>query len=335
MVALTFREVLKASPTVAEVHVPAVGGKKKPRGFGDCIGKAEKKTLYVSRVVKNADEIIAWAKAQGFEKVVTANDLHVTVAFSRNPVEWQDAGDSFDALKVGAANDREIKPRGDKGAVVLRFDFPELEKRWQEFKDIGCSWDWPGYQPHVTISYAASGMDLSKVEPYAGDIILGPERFDTVDEDWTAKVVEKRDRWSVEARIVKVDAAQRLAFGFFSVVEKNGARVVDSEDDRIAPDELEKAAYGHVLNARIASDSHDRIGVGKLVESVVFTKEKTDAMVACLKDAGVDATIDIPAVAWWGGYYVEDDAVWKAVQDGDYVSFSIGGTAQRNPANGQ
>lgn len=141
--------------------------------------------------------------------------------------------------------------------------------------------------------------------------------------------------WAVEARIVKLDAEQRLAFGFFSVVEKNGARVVDSEDDRIAPDELEKAAYGHVLNARIASDSHDRIGVGKLVESVVFTKEKTDAMVACLKDVGVDATIDIQAVAWWGGYYVEDDAVWKAVQDGDYVSFSIGGTAQRNPANGQ
>ncbi len=149
------------------------------------------------------------------------------------------------------------------------------------------------------------------------------------------QAVTSADKWTLDAKITKLDEDKRLAFGFFSVVEKNGERVVDSEDDRIAPDEIEKAAYGHVLNARIASDSHERMGVGKLIESVVFTPEKTAAMVKALAEIGVVAKIDIPAVAWWGGYHINDDAVWKSIKAGNLPSFSIGGTGKRSPADGQ
>lgn len=118
----------------------------------------------------------------------------------------------------------------------------------------------------------------------------------------------------------KVDEDQRLVFGWFSVVEVDGEAVVDREGDVISPEELEKAAYNFVLKARIAGEVHMRKGVGDLVESIMFTKEKQEAL-----------GIDLGMVGWWGGFKVSDDTVWKAVQAGDYAMFSIGGTGTRVP----
>ena len=134
---------------------------------------------------------------------------------------------------------------------------------------------------------------------------------------------------SVSARIVKTDDERRHVFGFFSVAKIGDDLVVDHEGDTIDPEELETAAYNHVLEARIAGENHVRKGVGDLIESMVFDPEKNKAIVKALKAVGIEATIDIPAVGWWGGYHVHDDVVWKAVKDGDYVSFSIGGSADR------
>lgn len=134
---------------------------------------------------------------------------------------------------------------------------------------------------------------------------------------------------STKASIVKFDDERRHVFGIFSVAKVGEDLVIDHEDDSIDPDDLEEAAYGHVLDARIAGENHLRKGVGDLIESVVLTPEKCAAMVKALGETGIVAKIDVPAVVWWGGYHVHDDAVWKAVKDGEYVSFSIGGTADR------
>lgn len=67
--------------------------------------------------------------------------------------------------------------RFDGGAVVLRLDSPELQRRWRELRDAGASWDYPDYRPHVTITYDGDGVDLDAVEPYAGPLIFGPEEF--------------------------------------------------------------------------------------------------------------------------------------------------------------
>ncbi|MGY0793098.1 XkdF-like putative serine protease domain-containing protein [Azospirillum argentinense] len=142
------------------------------------------------------------------------------------------------------------------------------------------------------------------------------------------------ERFTLSANICKVDDDQRLVFGWFSIVEIDGQPVTDREGDRIAPDELEPAAYGHVLNARVASDTHVLIGVGKLVESCVFTLEKQQAMVASLITMGIPAVMDLHCVGWWGGYYITDDKVWAEIKAGNYVSFSIGGTGTRTPAAG-
>ena len=142
---------------------------------------AAPRTLYVSRKVTNASAIIAWAKGQGFETTLEASDLHVTIAYSRTPVDWFAVGESWSPeLKVSAGGPRQMAQFGE--ATVLLFTASELRWRHDEIERAGASWDHLEYQPHITISYGFKG-DLSKVEPYQGPIVLGPELFAEVKED--------------------------------------------------------------------------------------------------------------------------------------------------------
>ena len=139
----------------------------------------------MSRKVINGAEIIAWAKSQGFEFTVPAADLHVTVAYSRNPVDWMKVGESWSGdgkgqLKIAPGGARLIDKFGE-GAVVLLFNSSELAWRHVSIVEAGASWDWPDYQPHITFTYEPGTVDIDKVEPYRGVIELGPEIFEELD----------------------------------------------------------------------------------------------------------------------------------------------------------
>ncbi|PRW85456.1 hypothetical protein C7A11_23350 [Pseudomonas simiae] len=146
------------------------------------ISDAAPRTLYVSRKVTNGAEIIAWAKSQGFEETVPDADLHVTVAYSRNPVDWMKVGESWSGdgkgqLKIAPGGARLIDKFGE-GTVVLLFNSSELAWRHVSIVEAGASWDWPDYQPHITFTYEPGSVDIDKVEPYRGAIELGPEIFE-------------------------------------------------------------------------------------------------------------------------------------------------------------
>lgn len=127
---------------------------------------------------------------------------------------------------------------------------------------------------------------------------------------------EMEKRFSGE--ITKIDEDRHLVFGFFSVIEENGEVVVDKQGDIIDEETLEDAAYGFVMNARIAGEMHERRGVGDLVESIVFTKSKQKAL-----------GIDLKKVGWFGGFKITDEEVWKKIKSGEYPAFSIGGAGVR------
>ncbi|MCF3934336.1 DUF1073 domain-containing protein [Acuticoccus sp. M5D2P5] len=155
-------------------------------GEGDddeAVADAAPRALYVSRKVLNGDAIVSWAKSQGLGSVLPAADLHVTIAFSRAALDWMKVGESWNGeLKIAAGGPRMMERFGD--AVVLLFASSELSWRHEAIRAAGASWDHPEYQPHITISYAADGVDLSNVEPYRGEIVLGPEIFAEVEDDW-------------------------------------------------------------------------------------------------------------------------------------------------------
>lgn len=156
---------------------------------------AAPRTLYVQRRLLNASELIAWAKAQGFTSTLPAEDMHVTVTYSRSPVDWLKMGENWSNDKDGQmtvepGGARLVEPLGDKGAVVLLFNSSQLSWRHQSMIENGASFDFPDYQPHVTITYAGGDVDLSKVEPYRGKLTFGPEIFEELDEDWSSKLTE-------------------------------------------------------------------------------------------------------------------------------------------------
>ncbi|MBR1760252.1 MAG: hypothetical protein IJ741_03630 [Schwartzia sp.] len=131
-----------------------------------------------------------------------------------------------------------------------------------------------------------------------------------------------------QTAILKADFAikkavedKRLAFGWASVANfEDGSVVVDSDDDVIDIGTLEKAAYKYVRLYRSGGEMHERGAVAELVESIVFTKEKAQAL-------GIPDGI-IPE-GWWVGFFVTDEVVWEKVKSGEYAMFSIGGKAQR------
>ena len=67
----------------------------------------------------------------------------------------------------------------------MSFESDSLQDRWQEFCSLGAKWDFPEYIPHVSITYNSPWPNWEDVEPYAGEIILGPEKFETFQEDWS------------------------------------------------------------------------------------------------------------------------------------------------------
>lgn len=162
-----------------------------PSGFGATndarfIKDGPPKSLYISRRVLNAPDIVAWAKKQGFDTTLSAIDMHVTVCYSREPVDWFQVGEPWDAeLKIAAGGPRMMQQFGD--ATVLLIACRDISWRHREIMRAGGSHDFPDYQPHITIGYNPSRKSLNDIEPYQGEIRLGPEIFAEVVDNWSAK----------------------------------------------------------------------------------------------------------------------------------------------------
>lgn len=176
----------------ADLDLPTVTDPDEAEDPSALVADASPRTLYVRRDVLNADEIIAHYKARGFDSTHRAEDLHVTIAYSRTPVDWMKMGDNWSddgegGLTIPAGGARIMEQFGE--ATVLLFASSSLSWRHEEMKRQGASWDHPEYQPHVTISYLFNG-DLSKIAPWRGVIKLGPEIFEEVQEDWQTNAVE-------------------------------------------------------------------------------------------------------------------------------------------------
>ena len=147
------------------------------------------------------------------------------------------------------------------------------------------------------------------------------------------------ETFELTADIVKVDKAEQLVFGWASIVSINDKLVTDVQGDRIEPTVLEAAAYDFCLHARVAGHMHedgtdgDIEQVGDLIESIVFTPEKTAAMLKSLKAQGIDAKMTMPFCGWWIGFHLTNGKVFSRVASGELRAFSVGGRGSRRKAD--
>lgn len=268
------------------------------------------RTLYASRRLLSSQALVDWAKAAGFPSVL--DDMHATIAFSRAPLDWDALPPMLFEGIVAAGGERALEAFGSAGdAIVLRFDSPAMTARWQQIRDAGGSWDWPGYQPHVTISYQGAGVDLATVEPFTGPLEFGPERFAEVDEDWKANAVEKAasrmaPTLSMFIPITKIDTAKRLVYGIATAeTEDRAGEVCDYATTKPLYEkwsgDIAKATDGKSLgNVRAM---HGNVAAGKVTQ-IAFQDEQKQIEI-CAK--------------------VVDEAEWQKVVEGVYTGFSQGG----------
>ena len=116
---------------------------------------------------------------------------------------------------------------------------------------------------------------------------------------------------------------EQLVFGWANwSLDPEGQLPFDWHGDAKSPGELEKAAYNFVLKYRVTGEQHQGGVKGHLVESMMFTKEKMQAM-------GIPEGV-LP-VGWWVGFHIPDKEVFAKVKSGEYQMFSIEGKSRRVP----
>ena len=116
---------------------------------------------------------------------------------------------------------------------------------------------------------------------------------------------------------------KKQVFGWANVAEdEQGNLLEDYQGDSITSEELEKTAYDYVLKFRDAGERHNPAlrKKGKMIESIVFTKEKLQAL---------GSPEDSLPCGWWVGFQITDDNTWEKIKKGEYNMFSIEGTGQR------
>lgn len=271
--------------------------------------KAKPRTLYISRKLLNGEDLVKWAKAQGFKTTTPAEELHVTVAYSKRPVDWMKVagsnwmGDEKGGVTVKAGGPRLVEPLGDGGAVVLLFACEEFGWRNKFVIDNGGSWDYSGYQPHVTITWDKGDLDLTKVEPYTGELKFGPEIFAEIDESWKDNHLEKLD-WGkiakcfpkeVDATVVKVDPGLGLVFGWAIICKQDGQDYYDlnrdSDGERV-PEHIPEhamleAASDFMSGPRIHKVMHEGGEEGNVVFAFPLTTDIAKAMGIQTKNTGL------------------------------------------------
>jgi hypothetical protein len=142
------------------------------------------KTLYIRRDLVNTEPLLAWAKEAGFTSTLPADDMHVTVVYSKDPVDWENMGEGGSGhLFAYDTENRTIEQFGD--AVVMTFQNADLIRRHSYLRVLGCHHSFVPYQSHVTITYAApEDLDLSAIKAYDGPLEFGPEIFQEINTDW-------------------------------------------------------------------------------------------------------------------------------------------------------
>jgi hypothetical protein len=282
---------------------------KKPKEGGKWIRKRSA-TLYDHRKVENAHDIIKWAKEQGFKTTLPASDLHVTVMFSKQAVDWPEQDD--DMIKVRSTRDRMVTALGDQGAVVLKFHSPTLTRRWAELCEYGCTWDHDDYTPHVTLTFDVGDLDLSKVQPYTGEIHLGPEVFGEVKENWSDNVTEKVDL--AKLHVFKVDKKHGLILGWAIISKVGGEEYFDLQGDHIPEEAMFDASVDFMRKRRTMKLMHKGEKKGEILFAWPLTTEVAKAMGLQSDVTGLMIAAK-PASA----------KVLKDVEDGKLTGFSIGG----------
>lgn len=109
-------------------------------------------------------------------KVADPHKLHITLIFSRVPVNWRDPVFLEDPSLLWLTPQcmRVIRFGHDDEILALEVKSPTLEARHAALRAAGAGWDHSSYRPHITLG-STPAHELPKAVTFTGVIELGPE----------------------------------------------------------------------------------------------------------------------------------------------------------------
>lgn len=196
-----------------------------------------------------------------------------------------------------------------------------------------------GVKAKLRAAHAANGGGEDDLPEHMKDVSKGDDdwwEFAEAGDDWwnSRRADDAREVMALKIH-VEIDKAateptQRKVWGWASVTEKNGVPVVDGQNDVIDSSEMQRAVHEWIMSdgptngipGRTMGDSHRRIGIGKICDSIFFT----DAIKKAL-----NVEDRITNTGWYIGAHVDDPKTWADVESGRLRAFSIGAKAFREP----
>lgn len=327
---------LEKDATAGDVHVPSTSKKKPPAtpDFEQSMNDADETSL-ADKVAKGSTFADVLADANSITKAEARSlkphpDGGAHVPFPHDPnALGKIPPDQTRKFLTALTSPDELEQRRVPMKSLVSLQPRISAEKTQSMRDNGFG-KLPTVIRHDGKNYIADGNHRAAAQWLDGDNMLDC-KFCALrgDDETLAKsefgfhILNKSDDgvdWEFTFEVAKADADQQLIFGWASIVQEGDHLVVDHQNDMILPEDLEKGVYDFVLEARAHGDSHKTIGTGRLVESMMFTKEKQAALGVTLKnDQGQQI------VGWWAGFKVDSADVWARHKSGDLPEFSIGG----------
>lgn len=147
---------------------------------------AQPRTLYVRRDVmpETVAALKAWAKKQGLPEL--QDGLHVTICHIDQAFDWMKVEGEWNQsdngeMTIQSGGVRIVEPLGNRTAVLLFTSSPLSWRHESILRSAQAEDKFPSYQPHISLT--GDAVDLSKVVPFRGKILLGPEIFEEVQDD--------------------------------------------------------------------------------------------------------------------------------------------------------
>jgi hypothetical protein len=110
-------------------------------------------------------------------------------------------------------------------------------------------------------------------------------------------------------KISSVEEEKRIVYGEVLVPDE-----VDSQDDTISAEEIEKAAHNYALTPMIVGQGHMKEAKARPVETFIYSPE-------IMKN--------VKPGSWVMAVKVDDEELWEGVKRGEFSGFSIGARAKR------
>ena len=106
---------------------------------------------------ESAEKLSDWLQQNSVVNPADPESFHITTVYSRNPLnDYECHSGGFDVTPL----EWQIFGQPEKSYLVLIVGHLKLDQAWNDAKEAGASWDYPSYEPHISVSQATPRHEI-------------------------------------------------------------------------------------------------------------------------------------------------------------------------------